>query len=186
MHEPFIRVDSHCHLLPPRLAAKIRGFFLANGLLASCCPTPQSSSSSDDDQVGHAPSSDTDGAGSAASGLLAYPHEPFEVLQQIIREATPAPNTTAATLRTTIWTLPYAHSPDMSARLNGSMLDLAQELNAASEGKVEVLPGCTCHPGDASPLLPHQVVEQAVRRGARMVKLHCSVGSYSVMDGRLR
>jgi predicted TIM-barrel fold metal-dependent hydrolase len=78
-----------------------------------------------------------------------------------------------------VWALPYAHKPGMADQLNRSMVDLAAAL---ADHPVEVVPGCTAHPGDPQ---PGRVVVRAVEAGARVCKLHCSVGDYAADDARL-
>lgn len=79
----------------------------------------------------------------------------------------------------------------MARGLNKAVLELVKEVNAQQMG-IEVVPGCTVHPADGElpdeeggSLKPEQVLEEAVKNGARVVKLHCSVGSYEVTDDRL-
>jgi uncharacterized protein len=80
---------------------------------------------------------------------------------------------------TTVWTLPYAHKPDMSDELNRAVLALAGDL---ADHPVEVVAGCTAHVGDPR---TGDTVARAVDAGARVVKLHCSVGGYDADDPRL-
>ena len=160
---PEIHVDSHTHVLPARLASKIRGFFESSGMV-SASATPTSCCSVPSDTI-----------------PLVYPIDGPKLLSILISES--APHTFAPA----IWTLPYAHRADMSLALNASVLDLARELTLAGEGKMRVLPGLTVHPGDgeAGGLKAEEVLEVAVQAGAKVAKLHCSVGEYSVMDVRL-
>lgn len=79
----------------------------------------------------------------------------------------------------TVWNLPYAHKAGMATALNDSML----EISAAHQGHgVTIVPGCTVHPDDDDPTAD---VEAAIDAGARVLKLHCSVGGYQPDDVRL-
>lgn len=79
----------------------------------------------------------------------------------------------------TVWNLPYAHKPGMAAALNTAMLEVSDSL---ADHAVTVVPGCTVHPGDTDPTADFTT---AVAAGARVLKLHCSVGGYPVDDPRL-
>lgn len=99
---------------------------------------------------------------------FAYPLDPPTVLERH-----------AADGFATVWTLPYAHKPGMAGRLNADIARLAGEW---SVGPVQVVPGCTVHPGDPAPAAD---LAAAVEAGARVLKLHCSVGGYAPDDPRL-
>lgn len=130
-------VDAHVHLLPPRLAAKVRGVFDA-----------------------------------FLPGELAYPTpDPGPVLADL-----------AAAGGTAAWVLPYAHAPGVADWLLPATAELVAELSTADPG-VELVLGTSVHPGDDRPAA---IVTDAVTRlGARVLKLHCSVGSYRADDPRL-
>ena len=77
-----------------------------------------------------------------------------------------------------IWTLPYAHKPGVASWLNRETA-----LIAARPGCLTVIPGATAHPGDDDPAA---IVRHAVEElGARVLKLHCSVGDFRADDSRL-
>lgn len=78
-----------------------------------------------------------------------------------------------------VWTLPYAHKPHMADELNADMLALARDL---ADHPVQVVVGCTAHVGDDD---PGGIVDRAVDAGARVAKLHCSVGDFEADDPRL-
>jgi uncharacterized protein len=78
-----------------------------------------------------------------------------------------------------VWTLPYAHRPAMADELNRSVRELAAAL---ADHPVEVVAGCTVHVADHDPAA---IVGRAIDAGARVVKLHCSVGRYEADDPRL-
>lgn len=99
---------------------------------------------------------------------FAYPLDPPTVLDRHAADGFAA-----------VWTLPYAHKPGMAARLNA---DIARLAAAWTAGPVQVVPGCTVHPGDPAPA---EDLVAAVEAGARVLKLHCSVGSYAPDDPRL-
>lgn len=81
---------------------------------------------------------------------------------------------------TMVWNLPYAHKAGMARELNASMLAVTDSL---ADHAVAVVPGCTVHPDDADPATDFK---DAVDAGARILKLHCSVGGYQPDDPRLR
>lgn len=77
-----------------------------------------------------------------------------------------------------VWHLPYTHRPGVAAGLNeaaaATVVDVAATAGPGSA--VEVVAGCTVHPDDDAPL---QVVRRAVEDlGARVLKIHCSVGAH--------
>lgn len=78
-----------------------------------------------------------------------------------------------------VWNLPYAHKAGMSDGLNADMLVLATELR---HQPVRIVTGCTVHPSDVAPATTLRI---AVDGGAKVLKLHCSVGNYEVDDPRL-
>jgi len=126
--------DAHTHLLPMRLAEKIRRFF----------------------------------ADFMIEDELSYTLDYRELLQSH-----------AAAGFDTVWNLPYAHKAGMAARLNESMLEVADEYG--NEG-VSIVSGCTVHPDDKDPA---DDLRTAVASGAGVLKLHCSVGDYEPTDPRL-
>lgn len=74
------------------------------------------------------------------------------------------------------WVLPYAHRPGVAQSVNEWMASEARNYPW-------LVPGATFHPGDED--LAELVEEALVRRGLRVVKLHCSVGQFSPGDPRL-
>lgn len=99
---------------------------------------------------------------------FAYPLDPAEVLARHAADGIAA-----------AWTLPYAHKPGMAATLNADVVRLAA---GWALGPVDVVAGCTVHPGDPDPAGD---LTAAVEAGARVLKLHCSVGAYDADDPRL-
>lgn len=98
-----------------------------------------------------------------------YPTDPGEVCERL-----------AAGGVAEAWTLPYAHKPGVAAGLNRAVADIA---GGQAGGPVHVLAGATVHPGDDD---PGGLVRQAVEGlGARVLKLHCSVGDFAPDDPRL-
>lgn len=131
---PAGRVDAHTHLLPPRLARRVREVFDT-----------------------HLP------------GRVVYPLDPEAVLADL-----------AVAGVTAAWSLPYAHAPGVADWLNPGMREhLAQLAPAAAAAGVELIAGCTLHPQDRDPVA---LLDRAVDDGARVLKLHCSVGSFSLDD----
>jgi hypothetical protein len=102
------------------------------------------------------------------TGGLRYPIDPDQVLDRH-----------AADGITAVWTLPYAHKPAMARALNADMLSLGRAL---ADHPVEVVVGCTVHAADQD---PGGIVAAAAAAGARVVKLHCSVGDFDADDPRL-
>ena len=122
-------VDSHVHLLPGRLGAKVRSLF-------------------------------TDIGGYD----LAYQAEHAAVCEQLSAEGV-----------SQIWTLPYSHKPGVAGGLNDAAV-----ATAAEDLAVDVVAGATVHPLDEDPVA---VVRRAVEDGgARVLKLHCSVGDFGPLD----
>ncbi len=127
-------IDSHVHLMPPRLGRAIRAFF--------------------ERHIGD---------------QLVYPSDAAVVLDRHHAAGAVA-----------VWNLPYAHKPGMADDLNAGMAEVAA---AHAEYPVHIVTGCTVHPGDDQ---PQDTLRRAFElHGARVLKLHCSVGSYDADDPRL-
>lgn len=78
------------------------------------------------------------------------------------------------------WTLPYARRPGGSDALNSATASIAAE---QADGPVRIVAGATTHPGEHDPA---DTVRRAVEGlGARVLKLHCSVGDFRPDDPRL-
>jgi predicted TIM-barrel fold metal-dependent hydrolase len=108
--------------------------------------------------------------GVSATTPLAYPNDHDAVLTTVHSEGVDS-----------IWTLPYAHKPGVAAGLNAASAETVQRF---VHSPVHVVGGCTVHPDDEDPL---SIVRNAVDSlGLRVLKLHCSVGSFSIDDSRLR
>ena len=100
---------------------------------------------------------------------LAYPADPHVVLE----------SHEAAGIEM-VWNLPYAHRPGIAERLNADTAELSASLSTAT---LSVVPGCTVHPADEE---PESIVERAIEgHGARVLKVHCSVGEHCPDDPRL-
>jgi hypothetical protein len=156
-----LRVDAHTHLLPLRLAQKVRAFFEDNGMVVrhprpelSCCSPP---------------------AGAEAPRLL-FPVDPYELKTRL------GPANPQVPWSRVLWTLPYAHKAGMSVSLNRDIRALAEDVSKRSDGRLRVLPGFTVHPEDVQ---VENVVKTALMAGSRVCKLHVSVGRLSVIDPRL-
>ena len=103
------------------------------------------------------------------SGRFAYPADHGEVYDRLAAEGI-----------SEVWSLPYASRPGSAADLNESTAGLVA---ARRGGPVQVIGGCTVHPGDDQPVtLLRSAVEDL---GLRVLKLHCSVGDFSPGDPRL-
>ena len=107
--------------------------------------------------------------GVSKSSPLAYPNDHPVVVSMLASEGVDA-----------VWSLPYAHKPGVAIGLNeASALTATQFVRSP----VQVIGGATVHPGDSDPLA---IVTDAVDAlGLRVLKLHCSVGNFSVDDPRL-
>jgi len=101
--------------------------------------------------------------------MLVYPNDVVEVLDRHHADGVAA-----------VWNLPYAHKPGMADKLNESMAEVAEQ---AADHPVDIVTGCTAHIGDDA---PGDTIRRAYdTAGARVVKLHCSVGGYDADDERL-
>lgn len=100
---------------------------------------------------------------------LAYDIEPRSILERLagagVEEA---------------WSLPYAHRPGIADPLNASMKELVDGL---ADAPVRLVAGLTVHPGDVDPL--GTVVRGVDDLELKVLKLHCSVGDFSIADPRL-
>jgi predicted TIM-barrel fold metal-dependent hydrolase len=95
---------------------------------------------------------------------LAYPADHAAVCERLASEGV-----------RTIWTLPYAHRPDVAVSLNEAAVATARSGLA-----VQVVAGATVHPQDTDPV---SILRRAVEdSGARVLKLHCSVGDFGPLD----
>lgn len=78
------------------------------------------------------------------------------------------------------WTLPYAHKVGVADGLNDAIAKVAAD---QAGGPVRIVTGATTHPAEEDPVAPlRRAVEEL---GARVLKLHCSVGDYQPDDPRL-
>lgn len=77
-----------------------------------------------------------------------------------------------------VWHLPYTHRPGVASGLNEAAATAADDAASGTGpgASVTVVPGCTVHPDDDAPL---DIVRRAVEDlGARVLKIHCSVGDH--------
>ena len=104
-----------------------------------------------------------------APGTFAYPVEPAVVCEQLAAEGV-----------TMAWTLPYVRRPGAADALNAAIAGI---VDAQRSGPLPLVAGATVHPADHDPV---GVVRRAVEDlGARVLKLHCSVGDHRPDDRRL-
>jgi predicted TIM-barrel fold metal-dependent hydrolase len=101
---------------------------------------------------------------------LAYPNDHEFVVDSLHREGVDA-----------FWTLPYAHKPGVARGLNEASATTARQF---AEAPIQIVPGLTVHPGDDDAL---SIVQDGVDSLAlRVLKLHCSVGSFTIDDPKLK
>lgn len=163
---PFYR-----HILPPRLAQKIRNVFLAaEGL----------SSGQDANHVCCTPAYDVqDGQGPTFSDQplfqLKYPaYNTDRNMQAILSENG---------IRS-VWVLPYAHKGNGMAReLNDDIVAICK--NETFDSRIiDAVPAFTIHPDDDTEGVRKTTID-ALRKGCKAAKLHCSVGRYGILHPSL-
>ncbi|PWN38569.1 uncharacterized protein FA14DRAFT_153890 [Meira miltonrushii] len=165
-------VDVHTHILPTRLAQKIRGVFLAaEGLSVGqdanhiCC-TP-AYNKADEDQ----------GPSFTDQPLfeLKYPaYNKDGNMQKILSENG---------IRS-IWVLPYAHKGDgMAHQLNGDIVVTCTK-GTFETAFIDAIPALTVHPDDEKEGVRLTTLE-ALKAGCKAAKLHCSVGHYGILHPSL-
>ncbi len=109
-------------------------------------------------------------AGIGSRMQLAYPNDHDFVVNSLHREGVDA-----------IWTLPYAHKSGVARGLNEASAATAQQF---AEAPMQIVPGLTVHPGDDDVV---SIVQDGVDSLAlRVLKLHCSVGSFTIDDPQLK
>lgn len=109
-------------------------------------------------------------AGIGGRMQLAYPNDHDYVVDSLHREGVDA-----------FWTLPYAHKPGVARGLNEASAATAQQF---ADAPIQIVPGLTVHPGDDDAL---SIVQDGVDSLAlRVLKLHCSVGSFTIDDPQLK
>lgn len=109
-------------------------------------------------------------AGIGSRMQLAYPNNHDYVVDSLHREGVDA-----------FWTLPYAHKPGVARGLNEASAATAQQF---AEAPIQIVPGLTVHPGDDDAV---SIVQDGVDSLAlRVLKLHCSVGSFTIDDSHLK
>ncbi len=100
---------------------------------------------------------------------LAYPTDHAVILERLAAEGVDE-----------VWHLPYVHRPGLAAGVNEASARTAAD---AATGPVRVVAGASVHPADDDPVgLVRTAVEDL---GARVLKLHCSVGDHDADDARL-
>ncbi|KAM0752166.1 amidohydrolase 2 [Meredithblackwellia eburnea MCA 4105] len=175
---PHILVDSHTHVLPNPLASKIRNYFVTLFDNTDSAPDPIG------EQMGCC---GTEALEEGVKPSFPYTHDPDQLLK-VLEEETAASSKASdlpSDQKSVSWVLPYAHRAGIARGLNKSTLELCLSHNAKPGIRLELVPGLTVHPDDGE-TEAESCVREAVRNGARVVKLHCSVGDYSVMDERLK
>jgi predicted TIM-barrel fold metal-dependent hydrolase len=93
---------------------------------------------------------------------FAYPGDPWVVLDRHAEAGIGG-----------VWNLPYAHKPGVAHEINVSMARLAEILSGHD---VEIVRGATVHPLDPDPA--SDLRNASADLGAKVLKLHCSVGEY--------
>lgn len=108
-------------------------------------------------------------AGVSTRMPLAYPNDHDIVVKTLTREGVDE-----------IWTLPYAHKPGVAEGLNVAAAATVQQF---IDEPLQIVGGATVHPGDDNAV---EILKTAVDRlGLRVLKLHCSVGAFSIEDSGL-
>ncbi len=108
-------------------------------------------------------------AGISSRVPLAYPHDHDSVVRTLADEGVDE-----------IWTLPYAHKPQIASGLN---IASAATVKQFADSPIRIIGGATVHPGDDNAA---EIVRVAIDElGLRVLKLHCSVGSFSLDYQRL-
>jgi predicted TIM-barrel fold metal-dependent hydrolase len=109
-------------------------------------------------------------AGIGSSTPLAYPNDHDFVVTSLHHEGVDS-----------LWTLPYSHKPGVARGLNEAAAETVKQFALSP---ISVIGGLTVHPGDDDAV---SIVSDAVDTlNLRVLKLHCSVGSFSIDDARLR
>lgn len=88
----------------------------------------------------------------------------------------------------TIWILPYAHKAGISTSLNSSVAEICSSMThpkADSPSLQGAVAAFTVHPNDGLEGVRHTTIDALVRCDAKVAKLHCSVGNYSILDPNL-
>lgn len=102
---------------------------------------------------------------------LAYPTDHDVILERLAAEGIGE-----------AWHLPYVHKPGLAAGVNEASAATASAAATGGRG-VQVVAGASVHPADDDPVgLVRTAVEDL---GARVLKLHCSVGDHEADDPRL-
>lgn len=108
-------------------------------------------------------------AGVGTHTPLAYPNNHERVVDTLYSEGVDV-----------LWSLPYAHKPGVAQGLNEASASTVKQF---AHSPLRIVGGATVHPGDIDPV---GTVRTAVDEfGLRVLKLHCSVGAFSVEDERL-
>lgn len=154
------------HILPQRLAEKIRAFFETSITVSSSFPSNNQPTSC------CGPFLDESSFPSHGTFTLPYPSSNVSELSQIQKETKVKGS----------WILPYAHKSDMSIKLNADILEVCKQLEKNGQTPIA---GFTVHPSDGKELVIRTTAE-ALLNGAKVSKLHCSVGNYSVLDENLQ
>lgn len=103
-------------------------------------------------------------AGVGSHMQLAYPNDHDYVVDSLHREGVDA-----------FWTLPYAHKPGVARGLNKASAATAAQF---AQAPIQIVPGLTVHPEDDDAV---SIVQEAVESlRLRVLKLHCSVGSFTI------
>jgi hypothetical protein len=196
------------HVLPERLAHKIRAFFNAviadaegSEVASEAAPASVASASEDVAADAAAPpphaccppaaafdAEYADADAFPSPGRLVYPYHESDpkLLAQSLRDAGALllpryPSLSALTrIREGIkgsWILPYAHKAGVAAPLNDAILSVCTALRSHGQSPIA---GLTAHPDDGADAVG-AYTRRAIAAGARVAKLHCSVGEYSVL-----
>lgn len=164
------------HILPPKLATKIRKVFEAaegiQGKAAAedqvCCTPMYGEQDEEADEA-------KGGFGAHKPFKLAYHPHDTDQLSSVLAESG---------LRT-IWVLPYAHKGDgMAQQLNEDVARICQA-GFDPTSPLQAVPALTVHPADGDDGVRATTIHALVSVGCRAAKLHCSVGRYGVLHPNL-
>lgn len=157
------------HILPPKLAQKIRGVFLAaEGL----------SVGQDVNHICCTPAYDTIQSPTFTDQPL------FELKYPAYNKDRNMQEILSGNGIRSVWVLPYAHKGEgMARQLNNDIVTTCTR-GTFDPAYIHAVPALTIHPDDEIEGVRTTIIE-ALRAGCRAAKLHCSVGRYDILNHSL-